>query len=87
MVDFESSEQPTAAYIRKMRTYVPLLEALQAYLDQGWQAEILLWVVSVCGLLDSETIRIVWTYVLSFKAFKSTSWASRPFSLSLPGLS
>ncbi len=56
MVDFESSEQRTAAYIRKMRAYAPLLEALQAYLDQGWQAEILLWVVIVCGLLDSETI-------------------------------
>jgi hypothetical protein len=34
-------EQLAEAHKRKMRTYVPLLEALQADLDEGWQAEIL----------------------------------------------
>ena len=51
-----SSEQLTAVLERKMRTYAPLLEALKVYLDEGWQVEILPWVVGVCGLLDSETI-------------------------------
>ena len=36
----DSSEQLAAAHERKMRTYTPLLEALQAYLDAGWQVEI-----------------------------------------------
>ena len=52
-----SSEQLAAAHERKMRTYAPLLEALQAYLDEGWQVEILPWVVGVRGLLDDETIK------------------------------
>ena len=46
-----SSEQLAAAHERKMRTYAPLLEALQVYLDEGWQVEILPWVVGVRGLL------------------------------------
>ena len=40
-----SSEQLTAAHERKMCTYAPLLEVLQAYHDEGWQVEIFLWVV------------------------------------------
>ncbi len=45
------------AYARKIRTYTPLLEALQVYLDEGWQVEIFPWVVGVCGLLDSDAIK------------------------------
>ena len=52
-----SSEQLAAAHERKMRTYAPLLQALQTYLDEGWQVEILPWVVGVRGLLDGDTIR------------------------------
>jgi hypothetical protein len=40
-----SSEQLTAAHERKMCTYAPLLEVLQAYHDEGWQVEIFPWVV------------------------------------------
>jgi hypothetical protein len=55
----ESSEllQVAAAHERKVRTYAPLLEALQAYLDEGWQVEIFPWVVGVCGLVDSVAIK------------------------------
>ena len=52
-----SSAQLAAAHERKMRTYAPLLEALQAYLDEGWQVEIFPWVVGVRGLLDDATIK------------------------------
>ncbi len=52
-----SSEQLAAAHERKMSTYAPLLEALQVYLDEVWQVEILPWVVGVRGLLDSDTIK------------------------------
>ena len=39
---------------RKIR-YTPL-EALQVFLDEGWQAEIFPWVVIIRGLLDSVAI-------------------------------
>ena len=39
-----------------VNTYAPLLEELQMYLDEGWRVEIFSWVVSVRGLLDSDTI-------------------------------
>ena len=38
-----------------MRNQAPLLEALRAYLDEGWKVEILPLLVGLCGLLDSET--------------------------------
>ena len=53
----DSSEQLAAAHERKMRTYTPLLEALQAYLDAGWHIEIFPWVVGIRGLLNSATIK------------------------------
>ena len=40
-----------------MRTYTPLLEALQAYLDAGWQIEIFPWEVGIRGLLNSAAIK------------------------------
>ena len=52
-----SSELLAAAHERKMRTYAPLLEALQAYLNEGWQVEIFPWVVGIRGLLDSAAIQ------------------------------
>ena len=42
-----SSEQLAAARERKIHTYAPLLEALQVYLDEGWQVEIFPWVVAL----------------------------------------
>ena len=52
-----SLELLAAAHERKVRAYAPLLEALQAYLDEGWQVEIFPWVIGVCGLLDSAAIK------------------------------
>jgi hypothetical protein len=46
-----------AAHKRKVRTYAPLLEALQAYLDEGRQVEIFPWVVGVRGPVDSVAIK------------------------------
>jgi hypothetical protein len=42
-----------------MRTYAPLLEALQNYhdRDEGWQVEIFLWAIGIRGRLDSESIK------------------------------
>ncbi len=40
-----------------MRTYAPIQEALKTYLSEGWQVEILPWVVAVCGLLGREVIK------------------------------
>jgi hypothetical protein len=65
-----SSEQLAAAHERKMRTYAPLLEALQAYRDEGWQVEIFPWVIGVRGLLDSETIKCC----LEFLTLPRQSW-------------
>jgi hypothetical protein len=46
-----------------MRTYAPLLEALQASRDEGWQVEIFPWVIGVRGLLDSESTSVVWSFL------------------------
>ena len=56
-MDGSSEQLAGAAHERKMRTYAPLLEALQVYLDEEWRVEILPWVVGVRGLLDSDTIK------------------------------
>jgi len=52
-----SSELLAAAHERKVRTFAPLLEALQAYLDDGWQVEIFPWVVGVRGLVNQDAIQ------------------------------
>jgi hypothetical protein len=52
-----SLELLAAAHERKVRTYAPLLEALQAYLDEGWQVESFPWVIGVRYLLDSAAIK------------------------------
>ena len=39
----ESSEKLETAHEQKNCTYAPLMEALQTYLDEGWQVEILPW--------------------------------------------
>ncbi len=53
----DSSEQLAAAHERKMHTYTPLLEALQVYLDEGWQVKIFSWVVGIRGLLNKGAIK------------------------------
>ena len=55
-----------------MLTYELLLEALQAYLDEGWQVEIFPWVVrvGVSGLLDNATIK----YCLEFLETLRQCW-------------
>ena len=56
-----SLELLAAAHERKVRAYAPLLEALQAYLDEGWQVEIFPWVVSA---VFSTVLRssVVWNF-------------------------
>jgi hypothetical protein len=65
-----SSEQLAAAHERKMRTHAPLLEALQAYREEGWQVEIFPWVIGVRGLLDRESIKCC----LEFLELPLQSW-------------
>ncbi len=65
-----SSELLAAAHERKVRTYAPLLEALQAYLDDGWQVEIFPWVVGVCGLVNRDAIKCC----LEFLDMPRQSW-------------
>jgi hypothetical protein len=65
-----SSELLAAAHDRKVRTYAPLLEALQAYLDDGWQVEIFPWVVGVRGLVNQDAIQCC----LEFLDMPRKSW-------------
>jgi hypothetical protein len=55
-----------------MHTYAPLLEALQAYRDEGWQVpvEVFPWVIGVRGLFDSESIKCC----LEFLELPLQSW-------------
>ncbi len=56
----EFSEQLISAETRKMRTYAPLLDALRSYAAEGWQIEILLWVVGIRGLLaKASTMKVL----------------------------
>ena len=65
-----SSELLAAAHDRKVRTYAPLLEALQAYIDDGWQVEIFPWVVGVRGLVNQDAIQCC----LEFLDMPRKSW-------------
>ena len=49
------SEQLAAALRRKLCTYGPLLEALRAYVADGWQVKILPWVVGVRGMINAKS--------------------------------
>jgi hypothetical protein len=49
------SEQLAAALRRKLCTYGPLVEALRAYVADGWQVKILPWVVGVRGMIDAKS--------------------------------
>ena len=68
----EFSEQLIAAETRKMRTYAPLLDALRSYSAEGWQIEILPWVVGIRGLLVKASI----LKVLDFLSVPRKSWDS-----------
>jgi hypothetical protein len=68
----EFSDQLTAAEARKLRTYAPLLDALRAYVAEGWTIEILPWVVGVRGLLVKAS---TW-HVLDFLSVPRKSWDS-----------
>ena len=65
-----SSELHAAAHERKVRTYAPLLDAMQAYLDEGWQVEIFPWVVGVRGLVNSPATK----RCLEFLEMQRKSW-------------
>ena len=49
------SEQLAAALRRKLCTYGPLVEALRAYVADGWQVKILPWVVGVRGMINAKS--------------------------------
>jgi len=66
----ESADQLAAAESRKLRTYAPLLDALRKYEADGWQIEILPWVVGVRGLLMKAPTQ----HVLDFLAVPGKSW-------------
>eukprot|EP00291_Cryptomonas_curvata_P021615 CAMPEP_0172173828 /NCGR_PEP_ID=MMETSP1050-20130122/13305_1 /TAXON_ID=233186 /ORGANISM="Cryptomonas curvata, Strain CCAP979/52" /LENGTH=157 /DNA_ID=CAMNT_0012845695 /DNA_START=180 /DNA_END=650 /DNA_ORIENTATION=+ len=66
----ESADQLAAAETRKLRTYAPLLAALRKYEADGWQIEILPWVVGVRGLLMKAPTQ----HVLDFLAVPRKSW-------------
>ena len=51
-----TSAKLAAAHKRKLRTYGPLLEALQSYVVRGWQVKILPWVVGVRGMVDKNSV-------------------------------
>jgi hypothetical protein len=59
----EFSSQLQAAIARKPRTYAPLLTALKPYLDDGWQVQILPWVVGVCGLFITSLLLPVFQFL------------------------
>ena len=70
----EFSSQLQAAIARKPRTYAPLLTALKPYLDDGWQVQILPWVVGVRGLFITSSA----TPVFKFLSIPSDSRTELP---------
>ena len=49
--------QLLAAAIRKQQTYLPLLESLSYYSDQGWTIQVFPWVVGIRGTIDPTHIQ------------------------------
>ena len=48
--------QLLAAAMRKQQTYLPLLEALRYYSDQGWTIHVFPWVVGIRGMIDPSHV-------------------------------
>jgi hypothetical protein len=66
------SEQLIDSETQKLRTYAPFLKALRSYSAEGWQIEILPWVVGIRGLLvKASTLK-----VLDFLSVPRKSWDS-----------
>jgi hypothetical protein len=59
----ESSSQLQAATVWKLQTNAPLLTALTQYLDDGWQVQILPWVVGVHGLFITSSATPVFKFL------------------------
>ena len=57
------SEQLAGARQRKLCSYGPLLEALRSYLENGWQVQILPWVVGVRGKVDAKSVRDILNFL------------------------
>ena len=61
---------PGAGHVYPPLDETPVLEALQAYLDDGWQVEIFPWVVGVRGLVNQDAIQCC----LEFLNIPRKSW-------------
>jgi hypothetical protein len=59
----ESSSQLQAVIALKLRTYATLLTALKPYLDDGWQVQILPWVVGMRGLFITSSVTPVFKFL------------------------
>ena len=79
-----SLELLAAAHERKVRTYAPLLEALQAYLDEGWQVESFPWAIVFSTVLRSS---VVWNFSKYSGGAGGGSLWKRPRSLFKPSMS
>ena len=62
--------QLLAAAIRKQQTYLPLLEALSYYSDQGWTIHVFPWVVGIRGTIDPTHIQSL----LKFLGIQRKHW-------------
>jgi hypothetical protein len=51
------SAQLLAAAMRKQQKYLPLLEALSYYSEQGWAIHVFPWVVGIRGMIDPSHVQ------------------------------
>lgn len=63
-------DQLLAAAMRKQQTYLPLLEALSYYSDQGWTIHVFPWVVGIRGTIDPTHIQSL----LKFLGIQRKHW-------------
>ena len=62
--------QLLAAAIRKQQTYLPLLESLSYYSDQGWSIHVFPWVVGIRGTINPTHIQSL----LKFLGIQRKQW-------------
>jgi hypothetical protein len=63
-------DQLLAAAMRKQQTYLPLLEALSYYSDQGWTIHVFPWVVGIQGTINPKHIQSL----LKFLGIQRKHW-------------
>ncbi len=62
--------QLLAAAMRKQQTYLPLLEALSYYSEQGWIIHVFPWVVGIRGMIDPLHVQSL----LKFAEIQQKHW-------------